>query len=72
MMTPNQYRATLQQLGLSQRQAARLLGISLNSSNGYANNRPIPTPVAKLLHLIVYMHEYGLVPPWPFLEKPEG
>jgi transcriptional regulator with XRE-family HTH domain len=58
-MTPTQYRAALQQLGLSQREAAQMLGISLNSSNGYANNRPIPEPVAKLLRLIVRL---GLKP----------
>jgi transcriptional regulator with XRE-family HTH domain len=59
-MTPHQYRAALQQLGLSQREAAQILGISLNSSNGYANGRPIPEPVARLLRIFVYLHENGI------------
>jgi transcriptional regulator with XRE-family HTH domain len=59
-MTPTQYRAALQQLGLSQREAAQMLGISLNSSNGYANGRPIPEPVARLLRLFVYLHVNGI------------
>lgn len=52
-MTPDQYRAALAKLGLTQLEAAQMLGISLNSAHGYANNRPIPEPVAKLLRLVI-------------------
>lgn len=52
-MTANQYRAALSRLGLSQAGAAEFLGISIRSSHGYANNEPIPEPIAKLLRLMV-------------------
>ena len=52
-MTANHYRAALGELGLSQGAAADFLGISLRSSNGYANGAPIPEAIAKLLRLMV-------------------
>ena len=52
-MTRNQYRAALDQLGLTQGSAAEWLGISIRSSHGYANGEPIPEPIAKLLRLCV-------------------
>lgn len=58
-MTANQYRAALSRLGLSQAGAAEFLGISIRSSHGYANDEPIPEPIAKLLRLMVKL---GLSP----------
>ena len=52
-MTKSQYRAALAELGLTQEQAAALLGISIRSSHGYANGAPIPEPTAKLLRLVI-------------------
>jgi len=52
-MTAKEYRRALEQLELSQSEIARRLGISLRSAHGYANNKPIPEPVAKLLRLCV-------------------
>lgn len=51
-MTSNQYRSALKRLGLSQGSAAKLLGVSVRTSNGYANGGKIPKPVGKLLELI--------------------
>jgi hypothetical protein len=52
-MTAAQYRKALDQLALTQGAAAKWLGISIRSSNGYANGEPIPEPLAKLLRLCV-------------------
>ena len=52
-MTPNQYRAALERLGLTQDSAAELLGVSLRTSHGYANGSPIPKATAKLLLLLI-------------------
>lgn len=58
-MTPNQYRAALARLGLTQAEAADFLGISVRTSNGYANGLPIREGDAKLLRLMVKL---GLKP----------
>lgn len=53
-MTPDQYRAALEKIGLtSQDRAAEFLGVSLRTSHGYANGSPIPESVAKLLRLMI-------------------
>ena len=52
-MTNNQFRAALAALQLTQLEAAEWLGVSLRSVNGYAADKPIPEPVAKLLRLVV-------------------
>jgi hypothetical protein len=52
-MTPAQYQAALEQLELTQGSAAEWLGISIRSAHGYANGKPIPEPIAKLLRLCV-------------------
>jgi hypothetical protein len=48
-MTASQYRAILLALGLTQQEAADLLGRQIRAAHGYANGLPIPTPVARLL-----------------------
>lgn len=53
-MTPNQYRAALKALDLSQHRAAAVLGVAPRTSAGYAlGEYGIPEPVAKLLRLLV-------------------
>jgi hypothetical protein len=52
-MTKHQYRSALHYLGFTQGQAANWLGISIRSSNGYANGEPIPEAISKLLRLMV-------------------
>lgn len=53
-MTPNQYRAALAALGLSQAGAATFFGISLRTSQGYAlGEYPVPEAITKLLRLMI-------------------
>jgi len=52
-MTANEYTAALNALQLSQASAAKLLGIGLRTSNGYANGRPIPRSIQLLLELMI-------------------
>jgi hypothetical protein len=46
-MNAKQYRSALARLDLQQDEAARALGIAVRTSNGYANGRSIPEPVAR-------------------------
>ena len=48
-MTAAEYRAILARLRWTQWRAAYHLEIGLRTANGYANGRPIPGTVAKLL-----------------------
>jgi transposase len=52
-MTPNQYRATLHKLGLSQREAGRILQVGERTSRRWASEGGIPETAAKLLRLAV-------------------
>jgi hypothetical protein len=53
-MTPNQYKAALKALGLSQERAGDWLSIGRRTSQGYAlGEYPVPEPIAKLLRLMV-------------------
>ncbi len=55
-MTANQYRTAIGKLGLSQVKAAKFLGISTRTSQGYAlGEYPVPVAVAKLLTLLIDM-----------------
>ena len=52
-MTANQYRAALAKLGLSQREAGRLLEVDERTSRRWAlDERPIPQMAAILLRLL--------------------
>lgn len=52
-MTPEEYRLTIEHLGLSQIGAARLLGIDDRTSRRYAlGERDIPPPVARFLRYL--------------------
>lgn len=53
-MTPNQYKAAIKALALSQERAGVWLGIGKRTSQGYAlGEYPVPEPIAKLLRLCV-------------------
>lgn len=53
-MNPTEYRMALDRLGLSQSQAAELLGVDPRTSRRYAlGERSIPPPTAVLLRLCV-------------------
>lgn len=53
-MTPNQYRAAIKALKLSQERAGDWLGIGRRTSQGYAlGEYPVPEPTAKLLRLMI-------------------
>lgn len=52
-MTATQYKAAIAKLGLSQTAAAEFLGISLRTSHGYANGKPIPQPIVMLLLVLM-------------------
>ena len=52
-MTPAEFRAALQALGVTQGAAAALLGVSLDGVNAWCNGRrPVPAPVARLVRLL--------------------
>jgi DNA-binding XRE family transcriptional regulator len=48
-MTPNELRSALAELGITQVQGAKLVGVSVRSMHAYSTGRKIPMPVAKLL-----------------------
>jgi len=48
-MTKTQFRAALEQLDLTQGQAAKLLHCTIRTINAYANGHPIPFLVANAL-----------------------
>jgi hypothetical protein len=53
-ITPEQYKAAIKRLELSQHAAGDWLGIGRRTSAGYAlGEYPIPEPIAKLLRLCV-------------------
>lgn len=54
-MTKEQYRTALEALGLSRRQAARLLGVCERTSRAYANGAAIPPATATLLWVMMSM-----------------
>lgn len=54
MMSPKQYKAAIQKLGLSQRKAAPFFGLSLRTVQNYGSGKtPIPEPTARLIRLII-------------------
>ena len=52
-MSAHQFRKALDDLDLTQAQAAGWLKLSLRAVHGYANGAPIPEPTAILLRLMV-------------------
>lgn len=51
-MTPKQYKAIIEELGLTQEAAGEWLGVSARTGQNYAAKGP-PEPIAKLLRLVV-------------------
>jgi DNA-binding XRE family transcriptional regulator len=58
-MTHTQYRKAIEVLGLTQDGAAQFLGVSIRTSNAYANGAPIPVVTAKLFR---HMIKHGFMP----------
>ena len=53
-MTPDQYRAVLEALGLTQSGGARLLGVDERTSRRWANGeRDIPPPAQRFLRYLI-------------------
>lgn len=53
-MTPDEYRTTIEHLGLSQVAAARLLGVDDRTSRRWASGeRDIPPPVDRFLRYLI-------------------
>ena len=52
-MNKAQFKEAIARLGLTQGQAAKALGVSIRSVNGYANGKPIPFLVAEVIRLWV-------------------
>jgi len=57
-MTPDEYRAALKSLGLTQNEAGRWLGVHEQSGRRWAVYGP-PEPIAKFLRLVIAL---GLTP----------
>ena len=56
-MTPHQYATAIAKLGLSQRGAARFLGVGERTSRRWiAGEAPVPQAVAMLLRLMIRIH----------------
>jgi hypothetical protein len=60
-MTPEQYKAAIKKLGLSQERAGEWLGIGKRTSQGYAlGEYPVPEPVARHIETVLdnlsYLH----------------
>lgn len=59
-MTPDQYRAAIEQLGLSQIAAAKLLGVDERTSRRWANGeRDVPAPAVRFLQYLIATGKIG-------------
>lgn len=64
-MTPGEFRAALDVLGLNQTTAAPVLGLDVRSVRRYAtdtktpSHRPVPPPVAHLLAALIQLQAMG-------------
>ena len=59
-MTPNEYRETIEKLGLSQIAAARLLGVDERTSRRWASGeRDIPPPAVRFLRYLIATKKTG-------------
>ena len=55
-MTAQEYRGALSRLGLSQAQAARLIGVNTRTSERWgAGDRDVPPPVQRLVWLLEHL-----------------
>jgi DNA-binding transcriptional regulator YiaG len=59
-MTPDEYRETIEKLGLSQIAAARLLGVDERTSRRWASGeRDIPPPAVRFLRYLIATKKTG-------------
>jgi DNA-binding transcriptional regulator YiaG len=59
-VTPDQYRAAIETLGLSQVAAARLLGVDERTSRRWANGeRDVPAPAVRFLQYLIATGKTG-------------
>jgi DNA-binding transcriptional regulator YiaG len=59
-MTPDQYRAAIEQLGLTQVAAAKLLGVDERTSRRWATGeRDVPAPAARFLRYLIATGKTG-------------
>jgi len=59
-VTPDEYREMIERLGLSQKAAARLLGVDERTSRRWAcGERDIPPPVARFLRCLIATRRSG-------------
>ena len=59
-MTPDEYRAAIEQLGLSQIAAAKLLGVDARTSRRWASGeRDVPAPAARFLSYLIATKKTG-------------
>ena len=60
VVTPDEYRETIESLGLSQMAAARLLGVDGRTSRRWVSGeRPIPPPVQRFLRFLIAIGKSG-------------
>jgi len=52
-MTEKQFRAALSRLGITQGEAAQLLGVGIRTVNNYANGDNVPLVVERFLNLLI-------------------
>jgi DNA-binding transcriptional regulator YiaG len=59
-MNPDQYRAAIEKLGLSQVAAAKLLGVDERTSRRWANGeRDVPAPAVRFLQYLIATKKTG-------------
>lgn len=59
-MTPDEYRESIDKLGLTQSGAARMLGVDERTSRRWANGeRDIPPPVQRFLRFLIAIGKSG-------------
>lgn len=59
-MSPDEYRAAIERLGLSQVAAARLLGVDERTSRRWANGeRDVPAPAVRFLRYLLATRKTG-------------
>ena len=59
-MTPDEYRAAIEKLGLSQVAAAKLLGVDKRTSRRWANGeREMPAPAVRFLRYLIATGKSG-------------
>lgn len=59
-MSPDEYRSTIEKLGLSQIAAAKLLGVDARTSRRWASGeRDVPAPAVRFLQYLIATRKTG-------------